>query len=492
MDNLVVVTQSGDWPADLPGARLVTAREYLTDPEFSRLKHARVFNLCRHYRYQAFGYYVSLLAEARGHRPVPTVLTMQDLRSPTLARIASVELDDRMKKTLKDLPDERLQLTIYFGRTQDSRYERLAAEVFQLYPVPMLRASFGKISGEWELQRVAPVPMSGVPDEDRAFAFDAARGFFAKRYRPARATKPSRFDLTILYDPEVDPTSPSDPRAIEKFVDAADRLDINAEVIGRDEAPSRLLEFDAVFLRATTSVEHWTYRSARRAAAEGMVVIDDPLSILRCTNKVYLAELLARHEVPAPKTLIVAKDNREAVIATIGLPCIVKQPDSSSSLGVFKADDRAELEALLDRLFAGSDLLIAQEFVPTEFDWRIGVLDRRPLFAARYFMAPKHWQIIHHDAPAERGRYGRWNVVPVDEVPKAGLDLALKAANLIGDGLYGVDVKQAGSRWLVIEVNDNPNIETGVEDMVLKDDLYRRVMASFLHRLEAMTEGRSR
>jgi glutathione synthase/RimK-type ligase-like ATP-grasp enzyme len=334
--------------------------------------------------------------------------------------------------------------------------------------------------------------MSGVPDEDRAFAFDAARGFFAKRYRPARATKPSRFDLTILYDPEVDPTSPSDPRAIEKFVDAADRLDINAEVIGRDEAPSRLLEFDAVFLRATTSVEHWTYRSARRAAAEGMVVIDDPLSILRCTNKVYLAELLARHEVPAPKTLIVAKDNREAVIATIGLPCIVKQPDSSSSLGVFKADDRAELEALLDRLFAGSDLLIAQEFVPTEFDWRIGVLDRRPLFAARYFMAPKHWQIIHHDAPAERGRYGRWNVVPVDEVPKAGLDLALKAANLIGDGLYGVDVKQAGSRWLVIEVNDNPNIETGVEDMVLKDDLYRRVMASFLHRLEAMTEGRSR
>jgi glutathione synthase/RimK-type ligase-like ATP-grasp enzyme len=83
-------------------------------------------------------------------------------------------------------------------------------------------------------------------------------------------------------------------------------------------------------------------------------------------------------------------------------------------------------------------------------------------------------------------------VVPVDEVPKAGLDLALKAANLIGDGLYGVDVKQAGSRWLVIEVNDNPNIETGVEDMVLKDDLYRRVMASFLHRLEAMTESRHR
>jgi glutathione synthase/RimK-type ligase-like ATP-grasp enzyme len=159
---------------------------------------------------------------------------------------------------------------------------------------------------------------------------------------------------------------------------------------------------------------------------------------------------------------------------------------------VFKAETADELEALLDRLFSGSDLVIAQEFVPTEYDWRIGILDRRPLFAARYFMAPKHWQIIHHDAASERGRYGKWQVVPVEEVPGAGVDLALKAANLIGDGLYGVDLKLAGGRWLVIEVNDNPNIEAGVEDLVLKDEIYRRVMASFLRRLEAMTEGRPR
>ncbi|HSL17090.1 MAG TPA: RimK family protein [Methylomirabilota bacterium] len=491
MENLVVVTQAGDWPSDLPGARVVTARAYLTEREFGNLRNARVFNLCRHYRYQAFGYYVSLLAEARGHRPVPTVLTMQDLRTPAVTRVASGELEDRMKRSLKDISDGRFTLPVYFGRTPDGQHERLAADVFQLYPVPMLRAVFGRHDGDWELQRVTAVATSGVPEEDREFAFTAARAFFARRFRPARVAKPSRFDLVIVADP-TDPTAPSDPKAIEKFVDAADRLDIAAEVLERDEVASRLLEFDAAFLRCTTAVEHWTYRTARRAAAEGMVVIDDPVSILRCTNKVYLAELLARHDVPAPRTVIVGKDHREQVAAGVGLPCIVKQPDSSSSLGVFKAETADELEALLDRLFSGSDLVIAQEFVPTEYDWRIGILDRRPLFAARYFMAPKHWQIIHHDAATNRGRYGKWQVVPVEEVPAAGVELALKAANLVGDGLYGVDLKLADGRWLVIEVNDNPNIEAGVEDLILKDEVYRRVMASFLRRLEAVTEGRPR
>ena len=184
--------------------------------------------------------------------------------------------------------------------------------------------------------------------------------------------------------------------------------------------------------------------------------------------------------------------DRDRVEREIGFPCVLKQPDSSSSLGVFKAETRAELDGHLERLLAASDLVIAQEFLPTAFDWRIAVLDRAPLFAVRYFMAPKHWQIIHHGASSSRGRFGRWEVVPLEDVPAAGVELAVRAAGLIGDGLYGVDLKQLDDRWVVIEVNDNPNVETGVEDMVLKDELYRRVMASFLRRLEAVTEGRRR
>jgi hypothetical protein len=70
MQTLVVVTQERDWPLRLEGARLITAQQYLADREFSSLRHAKVFNLCRHYRYQSLGYYVSLVAEAYGLKPI--------------------------------------------------------------------------------------------------------------------------------------------------------------------------------------------------------------------------------------------------------------------------------------------------------------------------------------------------------------------------------------------------------------------------------------
>jgi glutathione synthase/RimK-type ligase-like ATP-grasp enzyme len=60
----------------------------------------------------------------------------------------------------------------------------------------------------------------------------------------------------------------------------------------------RLLEFDALFIRETTAVNHHTYRFARRAAQDDLVVIDDPQSILRCTNKVWLAQRMTRAGVP--------------------------------------------------------------------------------------------------------------------------------------------------------------------------------------------------
>lgn len=63
---------------------------------------------------------------------------------------------------------------------------------------------------------------------------------------------------------------------------------------------------------------------------------------------------------------------------------------------------------------------------------------------------------------------------------------ALKAIRLIGNGFYGVDIEQAGERVVVIEVNDNPNVDAGIEDAVLGRALHERIMAVFLARMEAM------
>ena len=64
------------------------------------------------------------------------------------------------------------------------------------------------------------------------------------------------------------------------------------------------------------------------------------------------------------------------------------------------------------------------------------------------------------------------------------LRTALKAADLIGDGLYGVDLKETADGPVVIEVNDNPSLDSDVEDQVLGEELYLRLIGEFVERLD--------
>jgi glutathione synthase/RimK-type ligase-like ATP-grasp enzyme len=115
--------------------------------------------------------------------------------------------------------------------------------------------------------------------------------------------------------------------------------------------------------------------------------------------------------------------------------------------------------------------VLAQEFLYTPFDWRIGVLAGEALYACKYFMARKHWQIYDHSG--KKTREGNWETVPIETAPREVVETARRAARLIGDGLYGVNVKQLGDDFVVMEVNDNPSIEAGCEDAVIGEFIRR-------------------
>ncbi|MFU8860164.1 MAG: RimK family protein [Cyclonatronaceae bacterium] len=487
MQIIIVVNNPADWPFELPDVMVVAARNYLTDPYYLDLRNVKIFNLCRSYRYQSTGYYVSLLAAARGHKPIPGIATIQDMKLQTIIRIVSDELDDLIQQNLNPIKSDRYVLSIYFGRNLAKKYDKLSSHLFNLFQAPLLRAHFANNGQRWQLQSIGPVAAADIPEDHLDFIADAARDYFAGKRRAIPKKTIPRYDMAILHS-EKEKAPPSDEKALNKFIRAADQLGIGTELITREDY-ARLAEFDGLFIRETTNVNHHTFRFARRASAEGLVVIDDPESILRCTNKVYLAELLNRHDVPTPKTVILHKDNIDNVIQQLGFPLILKQPDGSFSQGVVKISDPKMMFEESERFLDKSDLVIAQEFMPTEFDWRIGIIDRKPLYACRYYMARKHWQIIKTDA---RGgySYGNNETVPIELAPSNVVKTALKAANLIGDGLYGVDIKESGNKCVVIEVNDNPNLDAGVEDLILKDDLYLRIMQVFLNRIEARKEGR--
>ena len=482
MSILIVTSSPEDWPFEVSGVDVVDAWTYLTDPTISQQRGVKVFNLCRRYSYQTTGYYVSLLAEARGHKPLPSVTTMQDIRSPSLFRLLTDDLEELIQSSLASLQSDEFTLSVYFGQNMAKRYARLARQLFNLFQSPLLRFRFAKTDDGWQLRSVKTIAISGVPESHRDFLAEAAQRYFAGRATSPKKKSRTRFDLAILHDPAEKENSPSDEAALKQFIKAARELEIRAELITREDY-GRLLEFDGLFIRETTFVNEHTYRFARKAATEGLVVIDDPDSILRCTNKVFLAELLTRHKIAVPETIVVHRNNHQQLIEQLGMPCVLKKPDSAFSNGVVKVKSKEELEERLDEFFGKSELLIAQKFLPTSFDWRIGVLDGRALFACRYYMAPGHWQIIKQDRHG-RGRYGKHETMPVETAPRQAVKLAVKAANLIGDGLYGVDIKESDGKFYVIEINDNPNVGAGVEDMVLRDELYRRVMEVFLKRME--------
>ncbi|REK19298.1 MAG: ATP-grasp domain-containing protein [Planctomycetota bacterium] len=487
MSVLIVTNVPKDWPARMENAEVVDARSYLTDPRYNELRGAKVFNLCRSYRYQTTGYYVSLLAEARGHKPLPSITTVQDLKTQAIVRMVSDELDEQIQKSLAPIKSDTFTLSIYFGRNLAKRYDRLALNLFNQFQSPLLRAQFARSENNgWQLKRTTTIAANEVPKSHWPFLVEMAEQHFAGRRNGVKKRVRARFDLAILFTPGAG-EAPSDEVALKKFAKAAASLGISAEQITRDDY-GRIAEFDALFVRDTTAVNQYTYRFARRATSEGLVVIDDPQSIVRCTNKVYLAELLARHKVPIPRTLVVHKDNAATLAEELGFPCVLKKPDSAFSQGVVKVHDQEELEARLAEFFGETDLVVAQEFLPTTFDWRIGILDRQPLYACKYYMAQGHWQIIKQDCQG-RGRYGRSETLPVELAPRRGVQAALKAANLVGDGLYGVDVKESNGKFYVIEVNDNPNIDSKNEDAILKDELYRRIMSVFLKRIEQRKAG---
>jgi glutathione synthase/RimK-type ligase-like ATP-grasp enzyme len=489
MRSIIVVNYPHRWAFNIDGVEVVAARDYLTDAAYSDIRRAKVFNLCRSYRYQSVGYYVSLLAEARGHKPTPSVATILDMKSQSVVRIASDELDTLIQGLLAPLQSDRFVLSVYFGKNMAKRYDRLAAKLFNVFHTPFLRAVFTKGKGKgkkWTLQGVSPVAGADVPEVHIPFVVEAATAYFSRRRKQGLPLKRDRYDLALLVDDD-EPSPPSNKKALARFVKAAEEVGFAVFPVGKSDY-GRLAEYDALFIRATTNVNHYTYRFARKAEAEGLAVIDDPSSILKCANKVFLAELLTAKKIPTPPTMIVHRDNAADVAPRLGFPVILKTPDGSFSKGVVKAANDEQLQAGLVEMWKTSDLVIAQQFTPTPFDWRVGILDGAPLFVCRYYMAKGHWQIIDNANGGKRE--GNAETLAIADAPPRVIRTAVRAAKLIGDGFYGVDLKEIGKRVYVIEVNDNPNVDIGVEDEVIGDRLYRAVMESFVRRIERKRKGK--
>ena len=130
---IIVADRLSDLPAPVASYPCMTTRDYIMQPRETRRSVPKVLNLSRSYGYQTLGYYCSLLAEARGHKVVPTVTTVLELTRRTSYVYALAELEDTLNRTIRrlaDPPTASFRLIVCLGRPDDQRFARLGRQLF--------------------------------------------------------------------------------------------------------------------------------------------------------------------------------------------------------------------------------------------------------------------------------------------------------------------------------------------------------------------------
>jgi len=245
----------------------------------------------------------------------------------------------------------------------------------------------------------------------------------------------------------------------------------------------KVLKTDALFIRSRTDPLNISFIASKMAEMHSIPVIDDPRSIQICSDKVNMYLHLIHANVPVPRTEFVRKiDFSEGtmrhLLEAMDGSLILKEPSTTFGNRVKKVTTLADAHHVAASYLKMSDWIVAQEYIESDEDWKIGVLDGELLYACRYVLPTESEKIV----ASEEGEIPDYasQCVPDEQVPGDVIDLAIKAAKAIGDGLYSVDIKQRGGRQFVIEVNDNPSLESGEDEYYPR--IYNQIISNLMER----------
>ena len=212
-----------DQPRDLPNAetphKVITTSEYLARPRLFDMARPKLVNLARSYAYQSKGYYASLLAEARGHRVVPTVETMLELREQKLYEHALPELEEELNRCARRAdfqPDGEFKLLVCFGLARDERFEPFGRLLFDWFRCPALEVIVDT-GGTWlSIERIRPRTITRLANGEAEFFRGSLHNHTKREWRDPKARSIAKYDLAVLYDPN-EKTAPSSPELDQAF-----------------------------------------------------------------------------------------------------------------------------------------------------------------------------------------------------------------------------------------------------------------------------------
>ena len=470
---IILVDGYRDLPQGETIHKVLSTRDYLGRRGLFEGRRPQIVNLSRSYAYQSAGYYAALLAEARGHRTIPTVQTMLELQKKTLYADALPELETALARDLAraaEPPERPFRLKVFFGRAERPGFERFASLLFDWYRTPAIEVSVCA-DEPVRIKRLALLTLPRISKEDRPL-FDAALDrYTSRRWKQATTRKPVRYSLAVLHNPR-EPLPPSDLDSLKDLATAGAKMGVEVEPIQKGEF-GRIAEFDALFIRETTSIDSHTYRFARRAEQEGQARhrrhrLDDPLHQQDLSEGDPRGAEDRDAEEPRRRVCGRRRDGRRP----LGLPVVVKdsrrlvQPRRPQGRHAARAEGASRPPLRRDGLPPRAGLHADPRSTGASGCWA----------AVRSSCASTAWRRSTGRSSSTRPAASRGKAAfarsPWADAPAEVVEAGVRAAAAIGDGLLRCGPQERTRGAAVIEVNDNPNMDTRVEGAVLKERMW--------------------
>ena len=220
--------------------------------------------------------------------------------------------------------------------------------------------------------------------------------------------------------------------------------------------------FDAVIPRIGASVTFYGTAVSRQFEMMGTYCVNESVAITRSRDKLRSIQLLSRKGVGIPVTAFAnSPDDVDGLIREVGgAPLVIKLLEGTQGIGVVLAETKKAAESVIQAFMGVKSNILIQEFIK-----EAGGSDIRCFVVGDKVIAAMQRTAPEGEFRSNIHRGGSAKLIKLTPKERA---VAVKAGNIMGLNVCGVDLLRSSRGPLVMEVNSSPGLE-GIEEATGKD-----------------------
>ena len=218
----------------------------------------------------------------------------------------------------------------------------------------------------------------------------------------------------------------------------------------------RLREFDAVIPRIGASITFYGTAVLRQCEMMGMFTVNESVAISRARDKLRSIQLLSRKGIGLPITGFAhSPDDTQDLIQMLGgSPLVIKLLEGTQGMGVVLAETQKAAESVIDAFSGLKVNILVQEFIKEAEG-----SDIRCFVVGGKVVATMKRQAKEGEFRSNLHRGGSGMIIKITPEERS---TAVRAAQILGLNVAGVDILRSNHGPCVLEVNSSPGLK-GIE-----------------------------